>query len=160
MFSQKKKNTTWIYVCLGLLAAILFVVALISVLGNTSEEEALQTNLERKAEEPGRMIDEEETGEFSESTQNTENPDTQMEEKETPDTGKEENSFHQSYYLVKSDNNVVKIYFSDETGNLVQLEETGIVYEILSEADQKRFAEGIKLDTRDDLNKLIMNYES
>lgn len=36
-----------------------------------------------------------------------------------------QNQFYQSYYLVKYDNNVIKIFFSDETGNLVQLEETG-----------------------------------
>ena len=68
--------------------------------------------------------------------------------------------FYQSYYLVKYDNNVIKIFFSDETGKLTELEVTGIIYETLSAQDQQRFAEGIKLERRDDLNKLMMDYES
>ena len=66
----------------------------------------------------------------------------------------------ESYYLVKNDNNVVRVYFYDTHGQSVELEETDIMYEILSESDQKRLDEGIRLSTREQLNKLIMDYES
>ena len=80
---------------------------------------------------------------------------------EDPEEKEDDNQqFYQSYYLVKYDNNVIKIFFSDETGKLTELEETGIIYETLSAQDQQRFAEGIKLERRDDLNKLMMDYES
>ena len=41
----------------------------------------------------------------------------------------------ESYYLVKNDNNVVRVYFYDTHGQSVELEETDIMYEILSESD-------------------------
>ena len=56
--------------------------------------------------------------------------------------------------------NVIKIFFSDETGHLIELEDTSIVYETLSAQDQSRFKEGIKVENRDDLNRLMMDYES
>ena len=65
-----------------------------------------------------------------------------------------------SYYLVKYDKDRISVYFSDQTGRITELEETTIVYETLSEEDQKRFEDGIKLDSRNDLNRLLMDYES
>jgi len=71
----------------------------------------------------------------------------------------EEETF-QAYYLVKYDKDVIRIYFSDQSGKMTELEETTIIYETLSEADQERFDDGIKLDSRNALNKLLMDYES
>ena len=78
----------------------------------------------------------------------------QNHEKDTP------SQFYQSYYLIKYDKDVIKIFFSDETGHLIELEDTTIVYETLSTQDQNRFKEGIKVENRDDLNRLMMDYES
>ena len=113
MFSQKKKNHTWIYVALALTVVILAVFLLIGALSSRNAREAERVNLESRVQD-----------------------------------------------LVKYDNNVIKIFFSDETGKLTELEVTGIIYETLSAQDQQRFAEGIKLERRDDLNKLMMDYES
>ena len=66
----------------------------------------------------------------------------------------------QTYYLLKYDNDVVRIYFSDQQGNLTELEETDIIYETLSVEDQQQFVEGIQVDSRDALNRLLMDYES
>lgn len=150
MFSQKKKNHIWIFVCLALIIAIIAVVILIGTLRTGSEEENLRASLETRAEEnDDRSV-----------TEDTENSQTVEEENSESEKNNSENQFFQSYYLVKSDNNVVKIFFSDETGKLTELEETGIVYETLSTEDQSRFQEGVKVESRDDLNRLIMDYES
>ena len=66
----------------------------------------------------------------------------------------------QTYYLLKYDNDVIRVYFSDQQGNLTELEETGIVYETLSTEDQQQFIEGIQVENRDALNRLLMDYES
>jgi len=159
MFSQKKKNYTWIYVCAVLIIAIFAVVILIGALTNRGEEEALKANLESRVDENASSVPAEEPQDAD--PQDTELPEggdsTENEDDTEKDAGKQ---FYQSYYLVKYDSNVIKIFFSDESGNLVQLEETGIVYETLSPQDQQRFVKGIKAGDRDELNRLIMNYES
>lgn len=65
----------------------------------------------------------------------------------------------QTYYLVKYDNDIVRVYFSNQLGELTELEKTDIVYETLSPEDQETFLEGVKLENRDALNKLLMDYE-
>ena len=118
-----------------------------------SDEEALKANLESQVEDHTAALPSEgtETGEEEQGS------DTETED--SPENN-EQKQFYQSYYLVKYDKNVIKIFFSDETGNLVELEQTAIVYETLSPQDQQRFQEGVKADNRDELNRLIMNYES
>lgn len=96
------------------------------------------------------------------------------EESDTPDNGSDmdddysdgsgaehtSNIVAESYYLVKNDNNEVRVFFFDSRGKSIELEKTNIVYETLSESDQRRLDVGIKLYNRDELNKLIMDYES
>ncbi len=167
MFSQKKKNYTWMYVCGVLIIAIIAVLILIaSLAGSGQEEDALKASLESRADkenhadaepdspisnDPGTAPDDNAEGDIPDS--DTDEP---VEDTKKP----EPNQFYQSYYLIQYDKNVIKIFFSDETGNLIELEQTAIVYETLSSADQKRFRDGIKVETRDDLNRIIMDYES
>ncbi len=145
MFSQKKRNLTWIYVCIILLIAVIAVFILIGALSNKNAEDAERTNLESKV---------------SEENQSEPNADNATDVQEPEDSESDAEKFYQSYYLVKYDNNVIKIYFSDETGKLTELESTSIVYETLSQGDQAKFREGIKVENRDDLNRLMMDYES
>lgn len=145
MFSQKKRNITWIYVCIALIIAVIAVFILIGALSNKNAEEAERTNLESKV---------------SEENQSDPNADNGADVQEPADDDSDSDKFYQSYYLVKYDNNVIKIYFSDETGKLTELESTSIVYETLSQGDQAKFREGIKVENRDDLNRLMMDYES
>ena len=145
MFSQKKRNITWIYVCIALIIAVIAVFILIGALSNKNAEEAERTNLESKV---------------SEENQSDPNADNGADVQEPADENSDSDKFYQSYYLVKYDNNFIKIYFSDETGKLTELESTSIVYETLSQGDQAKFREGIKVENRDDLNRLMMDYES
>ncbi len=163
MFSQKKRNFTWIYVCAVLIIAIFAVIILIGALTSRGEEEALKANLESRVDENAASVPSQEPQEGE--PQGGEPQDAEPSEEDGTETGDESQKddskqFYQSYYLVKYDSNVIKIYFSDESGNLVQLEETGIVYETLSPQDQQRFVKGVKAGDRDELNRLIMNYES
>ena len=121
MFSRKKKNYTWLWVCSILAIMIFAVLLLIGSLAGSKDEETLRASLEDSYEDGA----EENLGKSS------------AVEKKTAEDNRQ-NQFYQSYYLVKYDNNVIKIFFSDETGNLVQLEETAIIYQTLSPADQKR----------------------
>ena len=145
MFSQKKRNLTWIYVCIVLLIAVIAVFILIGALSNKNAEDAERTNLESKVSE------ENQSGPYADNS-------TDVQDQDQNDD--DQDKFYQSYYLVKYDNNVIKIYFSDETGKLTELESTSIVYETLSQGDQAKFREGIKVENRDDLNRLMMDYES
>ena len=148
MFSQKKRNYPWLYVC-GILAIVIVAVfILIGALSSQNAEEAEKASLESRVEEEQQV----------ETDRQTETQTQDQEKEDLPSESEEE--FYQSYYLVKHDNNGIKIYFSDETGKLTELETTTIVYETLSAEDQQRFDEGVKLESRDDLNKLIMDYES
>ncbi len=154
MFSQKKRNHTWLYAAIALAAAIIAVFFLIGALSSRNAEEAERTNLESRVEQEE---DQAGDGKVPDDSAEASAPDLQPGGTTEKD---EESRFYQSYYLVKLDNNVIKIFFSDETGKLTELEETGIIYETLSADDQKRFADGIRLEKRDDLNKLMMDYES
>ena len=156
MFSQKKRNHTWLYAAIALAAAIVAVFLLIGALSSRNAEQADRDRLESRAQQ--------EQGTEQESDASGNERDSAEASVPVPQPGSaeekdEEEQFYQSYYLVKLDN-VIKIFFSDESGKLTELEETGIIYETLSADDQKRFADGIKLEKRDDLNKLMMDYES
>lgn len=154
MFSQKKRNHTWLYATIALAAAVIAVFFLIGALNSRNTEDAERANLESRVEQ-------EEAG--GQDDQTAKDSTTASIPAPQPQSGGEKDegeTFYQSYYLVKLDNHVIKIFFSDETGKLTELEETGIIYETLSAEDQQRFADGIKLESRDDLNKLMMDYES
>ena len=48
-----------------------------------------------------------------------------------------------SYYVVRKDGSNVSVFFVDEKGNQVKLEDTDIVYEVLTPDDQISCVEGI-----------------
>lgn len=158
MFSRKKKNYTWLWVCSILAIMIFAVLLLIGSLAGSKDEETLRASLEKSAEQRQEVSEYAQEDSYEGGAEENLGKNSAAEKKPAEDN--RQNQFYQSYYLIKYDNNVIKIFFSDETGNLVQLEETAIIYQTLSPADQKRFREGIKIENRDDLNSLIMNYES
>lgn len=151
MFRQKKKNHTWLYACLGLTAAILAVFFLIGTLRSNHDEAAQRVNLASQAESPQAEQDLQAPARNGQAEKQTDS---------VPLRKSDENPFFQSYYLVKYDNHDIKIFFSDETGKMTLFETTGIVFETLSTQDQQRFAAGIKANNREELNRLIMDYES
>ena len=65
-----------------------------------------------------------------------------------------------SYYLVKSVDGRIKVFFVNEEGEKVELETTEIVYELLSTSDQKLFDEGVTLNSQEELAVLLQDIES
>ena len=76
---------------------------------------------------------------------------------------KEENNMNQSeqsYYLVKRAGEQIVVYFCDSNGNMVQLETTDILYEMLGPEDQKLFDQGIQAASQEELSVLLQDFES
>ena len=74
----------------------------------------------------------------------------------------EENSMihsETSYYLVKKAGDVIVVFFCDASGNMVQLETTGILYGMLGPEDQKLFDVGIRIESQEELGILLQDFE-
>jgi hypothetical protein len=65
-----------------------------------------------------------------------------------------------TYYIIKRDGDIISIYFSDGTGNIIKLESTNILYELLPPDDQEAFEKGIEVDSQDELYSLLQDFES
>lgn len=63
------------------------------------------------------------------------------------------------YYIVKADNQIVKVYWIDGTGEHLH-RETDIAYDLLSLEDQKMLDDGIKLADDGELESFLENYDS
>ncbi len=63
-----------------------------------------------------------------------------------------------SYYLVKSVDGRIKVFFVNEEGEKVELETTEIVYELLSTSDQKLFDEGVTLKSHEKQAVILQEY--
>ena len=84
-------------------------------------------------------------------------------EDEAEEESEEENSMNTSsltYYLVKRAGADVVVFFCDSNGNMVQLETTEILYEMLGPEDQKLFDQGIRADSQEELSILLQDFES
>lgn len=74
----------------------------------------------------------------------------------------EENSMNPdrtSYYLVKRAGEQISVFFCDSKGNMVQLETTDILYEMLGPNDQKLFDQGIQVKNQEELGTLLQDFE-
>lgn len=65
-----------------------------------------------------------------------------------------------SYYLVKRADGLIKVFFVDGLGEMIELEDTRIVYEVLGPEDQKLFDEGCRVETQEALAVLLQDFES
>ncbi|MGN1334068.1 MAG: hypothetical protein ACI4U1_03045 [Anaerovoracaceae bacterium] len=91
------------------------------------------------------------------------NPDTEENLQEKDDNTGEKNIISDTfatYYLVKSVDGKVKVFFVNESGEPLELETTEIVYDLLSTADQKLFDEGYKVESQEELAVLLQDFES
>ncbi|MBR5315715.1 MAG: hypothetical protein IKU44_02895 [Firmicutes bacterium] len=148
MFSQKKRiNPYWLWPAVALAATACSIMLLIGYMGKNEELMAARASGNQNVVEQEQQVV-------------TENDVIDEEDETVGDETLVNKGSFQSYYLVKHDKDGIGIYFSDESGKITELEVTTIVYETLSAEDQERFDEGVKLDSRDDLNKLLMDYES
>lgn len=63
------------------------------------------------------------------------------------------------HYLVKTENDIVKVYWVDGTGEHLH-RETSIAYSLLSLEDQEMLDEGIILENDEELAGFLENYDS
>lgn len=67
---------------------------------------------------------------------------------------------HQTpYYLVKRAGDAIVVFFCDENGNMVQLERTEILYEMLGPDDQALFDQGVQIESQEELSTLLQDFE-
>lgn len=159
MYNQKRRNNrNWIWVAIAAAAVTFVVILLLGYLGRANADPYEKTNGDTQVYEQSSQTEETDEQDIDETEEDTAE-DESMTDEEQDDSLTAEGVF-QAYYLVKYDNDVIRIYFSDQSGKITELEETTIVYETLSPEDQKRFQDGVKLESRDELNKLLMDYES
>lgn len=72
---------------------------------------------------------------------------------------KEENRMCDEHYILKQENGCIAIYKLDEKNNESLLETTDIATEYLPEKDLKKIKKGIIVYTKQDLNKLLEDYQ-
>lgn len=63
------------------------------------------------------------------------------------------------YYMVKYDGESVKVYWIDSSGEHLE-RETTIAYALLNTEDQEMLAAGIKLDSDEELDGFLENFDS
>ena len=84
-------------------------------------------------------------------------PETSSEHINEKDNISEDSS---TYYLVKSVDGQIKVFFVNKDGEPLELETTQIIYELLSTADQKLFDEGCRVESQEELAVLLQDFES
>lgn len=63
-------------------------------------------------------------------------------------------------YLIKEVEGVVKVFLCDDEGNKELYLITSIPFDLLSEADQQLFVEGVTIKTEEDLGDFLQNFDS
>ena len=92
-----------------------------------------------------------------ESSEPVNPPETSSEQINEKDNISEDSA---TYYLVKSVDGQIKVFFINKSGEPLELETTQIVYELLSTADQKLFDEGCRVESQEELAVLLQDFES
>lgn len=137
MFTRQKKNyRTVIYAAL-VVTLCLLVVALLWPKENPADKDDISANAQTE-------------------TPVQEKPPQTQEEPQKPSITNQ----NQTYYLVRKDGEQISVYFMDESGKQVKLENTDILYEFLPPDDQKSFDQGIKVATQEELAALLQDFES
>ena len=75
----------------------------------------------------------------------------------------EDKQYYESdeYYLIKEENGLIKIFqWDEETEEEKLIRTTDISYSLLYEDDQEMFAEGIKVETEEELMEILQDFES
>ena len=152
---RKKKNyRTFIYAALIVFLCLVIVVIAwpkdSSVLAADSE----QTDLSKQQEDRQTLN----AGDFIERIEDNIEDDDEDEQNITEVTDIAEPA--ETYYLVRRDSGLIKVYFVDEDGTEIELETTEIVYDVLGPEDQKLFDEGFRVDTQEQLAVLLQDFES
>lgn len=66
----------------------------------------------------------------------------------------------EAYYLLKEDEGDVLLYYVEENGEEKLLRKTDIRFSLITEQDQIEFQNGIKVETEEELDSLLQDFES
>lgn len=155
MFTKQKKNyKIFVYTALVITVCLLITAILWPKEGKAADNMAnAQTEIQAQEDETDGKSDVDRNKEQNDSYSGNHD--------ETKENQKHDISSEvESYYIVRKDGSRISVYFLNEDGNEVKLETTDIVYELLTPEDQKAFAEGIKIDTQENLAALLQDFES
>lgn len=64
-----------------------------------------------------------------------------------------------TYYIVKKQGETISVFFITEDGTQLKLEDTEIVYDLLTPEDQEKFDKGIVIEEQEDLALLLQDFE-
>ena len=153
---RKKKNyRTFIYAALIVFLCLVIVVIAwpedSSVLAADSE----QTDLQEQQEDKQTLN----AGDFIERIENDLEEDEDEDEQDIPEVADIEERA-ETYYLVRREDDRIKVFFVNEEGSEIELETTEIIYDVLGPEDQKLFDEGFRVDTQEQLAVLLQDFES
>lgn len=80
--------------------------------------------------------------------------------KEVKQEDEKQTDISSSGYLMREEAGVVNIYFIDAQGKETFLRDTNIVFSLLSQEDQNLLSKGLYLETEDDIQAILQDYES
>ena len=147
MFTTKRRKNyiTFIY------SAIIVVLCLLIVAIAWPSGQAEPVNAAEKTEQPNAA-----------SPTSPTSPSGEQADSEEPISDEKNNITDReaTYYLVKSVDGQIKVFFIDGNDEPLELETTQIVYELLSTADQKLFDEGFRVEGQEELAVLLQDFES
>ena len=152
MFTTKKRKNymTFIYSAIIVVLCLLIVAIAWPAAPADPTEPSDPVNASKQTEQT-------EPTEPKEPTEPVNPPETSSEQINEKDNISEDSS---TYYLVKSVDGQIKVFFVNKDGEPLELETTQIIYELLSTADQKLFDEGCRVESQEELAVLLQDFES
>lgn len=162
MFTKKRKDyRTFIFITVVITLCLL----IIAIAWPTdpeikqNDDPGTNVNSEQVSENPGQSS----SGNAGENDNDEDNEDDEnWEEEDNFPPGEKTNISDEgeSYYLVKKAGDAVKVFFVDHSGNEIELEDTNIIYDMLSYDDQALFDQGYKVKSQEELAVLLQDFES
>lgn len=150
MFSRKKKKyRTFVVTALIVAVCILIIVLLWPQNLETKEINEVNVSVDSRSNEHAKPSNEHENSQITDDVVKEEN----IEQETSTKTNIE------SYYIVKKNGEVISVFFVDKEGNKVRLEDTDIIYEVLTLEDQKLFETGIIVENQEKLASLLQDFE-
>ncbi len=142
MFAKRRRNyTVFVYTALIVMICILIVAILWPKSSEDNQNSDLTTTTQVQEQHKDQNL-----------VNNEHEPDDYSEE-----TGTEQ--LVKSYYIVRKEGEFISVFFVNANGQEVKLEDTGIVYDVLTLEDQDKFDKGIMVENQEKLTSLLQDFE-
>ena len=153
---SRKRNKTKKYIYSGFVLVLCLLVLGVAWPFSEAQESDTATvdNVSSKNEE---YVDSDTAANEDSSLTGTENTDSENTDENNQDESIMESA--EAYYLVKRNGDRITVYYCVGEQS-IELETTGIVYDVLGPDDQKLFDEGIKVSSQEELGVLLQDFES